>query len=231
MLGIALQLELLGLVPGPSSRVLRPGGLHGRIRQRRSAARCEGRHGDLCVAVRPRPRSTEPQVVKAATTLSPRRKGGFVPWHARLGMLVEETRGHGVLDERVVGEPLDRAALGAYVAEGVPGRQQLRVLLVQLVLEPAEGAVAPQSLLQSPRIPTPETTPWTTTHQCVRVAERRSARRSTSLAITPLAVNSGRRFTRFVEAGDVTRSSGFQKLCAGSTIYCRIGHIAAVVVR
>jgi hypothetical protein len=49
----------------------------------------------------------------------------------------ESVGGLGV-DERVVHQPLDRSALGSGVAEGVPDRQQMRVLLVQFVLEPAK---------------------------------------------------------------------------------------------
>src|ERR1035441_4274800 len=41
-----------------------------------------------------------------------------------------------VVDERVADEPLDGAALGAGIAEDVPRRQQVRMLLVELVLEP-----------------------------------------------------------------------------------------------
>src|SRR6266496_670659 len=47
-----------------------------------------------------------------------------------------------IVDERVVGEPLDGAAPGAGIAEGVPRRQQVRMLLVELVFEPAEGSLA-----------------------------------------------------------------------------------------
>ena len=43
---------------------------------------------------------------------------------------------------------LDRAAVGTSVAEGMPRRQQLRVLLMQRGLEPAEGAPALDSLRQ-----------------------------------------------------------------------------------
>lgn len=62
--------------------------------------------------------------------------------HAGLRVLVEKARSSDVGDERVVGEPLDRAAMGTGGAEGVPRRQQLRKLLVQLGFEPAEGAFA-----------------------------------------------------------------------------------------
>jgi hypothetical protein len=46
-----------------------------------------------------------------------------------------------VVDELVVDEPFDRASVGASVAEGVPGVQQVGVLVVELVvLEPAKRA-------------------------------------------------------------------------------------------
>lgn len=64
---------------------------------------------------------------------------------ARVCVVGQETRGTVVVDERVVGEPLDCAALGARVTEGVPHRQQVRMILVQLVFEPAERAVANSS--------------------------------------------------------------------------------------
>ncbi len=51
-------------------------------------------------------------------------------------------RGGLVVDERVVDQPLDSAAFGSGGAEGVPYRQQLRIVLVQPVLEPAERALA-----------------------------------------------------------------------------------------
>jgi hypothetical protein len=54
-------------------------------------------------------------------------------------MLVEEACGGGVVDERVVGEPLNGSTVGTGVAEGVPGRQQAWILLVQFVLEPAKA--------------------------------------------------------------------------------------------
>jgi hypothetical protein len=57
-------------------------------------------------------------------------------------VLVEEARGRVVIDERVVGEALNRATVSTGVAERVPRGQQLRVLLMQLGLEPAEGALA-----------------------------------------------------------------------------------------
>jgi hypothetical protein len=45
-----------------------------------------------------------------------------------------------VVDEGVVEEPFDGAALGVGVAVGVPGWQQVGVLLVEFVPEPAENA-------------------------------------------------------------------------------------------
>src|ERR1039457_4879707 len=71
--------------------------------------------------------------------------------HAGLDVLGEETRGRVVVDERLVSEPLDSSAAGTGVAEGIPRGQQVRVLLVQFVFEPAEGALA----LDSPRQPPP----------------------------------------------------------------------------
>ena len=43
-----------------------------------------------------------------------------------------------------------RAAAGTGIAEGVPRRQQLRGLLLQLAFEPAEGALALDGARQSP---------------------------------------------------------------------------------
>jgi hypothetical protein len=40
---------------------------------------------------------------------------------------------------RIVGEPLDGTACGVAVAERVPGRRQVRILLVEFVFEPAGG--------------------------------------------------------------------------------------------
>src|SRR5580658_736057 len=70
--------------------------------------------------------------------------------HGGFRVLVEEARDRVVADERVAGEPLDRATVVRGVAEGVPPRQQVRVLLSQLGLEPAEGALALDSPRQSP---------------------------------------------------------------------------------
>ena len=62
----------------------------------------------------------------------------------------EATRRIGI-DERTIGQPLHGAAPGAGIPEGVPGRQQVRVLLMELIFEPAEGPLA----LDSPRQPPP----------------------------------------------------------------------------
>ena len=53
--------------------------------------------------------------------------------------VVGEVLGGGVVDELVVDKP-DGAPVGAVVAEGVPGVEQVRVLIVQLVFEPAKCA-------------------------------------------------------------------------------------------
>jgi len=47
-----------------------------------------------------------------------------------------------LLDERVVGESSDGVAPGDGIAKDVPRRQQVRVFLVELVFEPAEGSPA-----------------------------------------------------------------------------------------
>src|SRR5271165_7108421 len=67
-----------------------------------------------------------------------------------LSVLVEEAPDRVVAGERVAGEPLDCATAGPGVAEGVPRGQQVRVLLLQLGFEPAEGALALDSPRQSP---------------------------------------------------------------------------------
>ena len=55
----------------------------------------------------------------------------------------DERAGRGVvIDERVVDQPLDCAAFGSGGAERVPCGQQVRVVLVQAVFEPAERALA-----------------------------------------------------------------------------------------
>src|SRR4051794_9077052 len=48
-----------------------------------------------------------------------------------------------VVNERVVRQALDGAPPGTGIAKGVPRRQQVRVLLVELVLEPAKGPPCP----------------------------------------------------------------------------------------
>ena len=45
-------------------------------------------------------------------------------------MVVEKPGGCVGVNERVVDEPVDRAASGAGLTEGVPHRQQVRMLLV-----------------------------------------------------------------------------------------------------
>src|SRR5450755_1353448 len=92
----------------------------------------------------PRATSSAPNPARHAYRTRNRLSGSQ---HAGLWVLVEETGGRVVIDQRVVGEPLDRAAVGPGVAEGVPRRQQLRGLLLQLGFEPAEGTLA----LNSPR--------------------------------------------------------------------------------
>ena len=68
-------------------------------------------------------------------------------------MAGQEAAGGIVIDERIVGQPLDGPALGAGVAECVPRWQQVRILLVELVFEAAEGAFA----LDGPCQPAPGT--------------------------------------------------------------------------
>ena len=58
---------------------------------------------------------------------------------ARIGVAGQEAISSIAVDQRVVGEPLDSTALGAGIAEGVPDWHQVRILAVELVLEPAEG--------------------------------------------------------------------------------------------
>src|SRR5262245_65413530 len=53
-----------------------------------------------------------------------------------------------VINERVISEPLHGPAPGTGVPEGVPRWQQIRILLVELVLEPAEGSLALDSACQ-----------------------------------------------------------------------------------
>ena len=63
----------------------------------------------------------------------------------------QQPSGRLVVNERVVGQPLDGTAPGAGIAEGLPPRQQVRMLLVELIFEPAEGPPA----LNGPRQPAP----------------------------------------------------------------------------
>jgi hypothetical protein len=62
-------------------------------------------------------------------------------------VLVKVARGRILVYERVIDEPLDRAAVSTGIAEGIPRRQQFRVLLMQFGSEPAKGALA----LDNPR--------------------------------------------------------------------------------
>ena len=52
-----------------------------------------------------------------------------------IGVAGQESGCRLVVDEGVIGEPLDGAAPGTGIAEGVPGWQQVRVLLVELSLK------------------------------------------------------------------------------------------------
>ena len=54
----------------------------------------------------------------------------------------QKAAGSIVIDERIVGQPSDGTALSANIAECAPRWQQVRILLVELVPEPAEGAFA-----------------------------------------------------------------------------------------
>src|SRR5450755_5046704 len=68
-------------------------------------------------------------------------------------MTGQEAAGSIVIDKRSAGQPLDGPSLGAHIAERVPRWQQVRILLVQFVLEAAEGAFA----LEGPCQPAPST--------------------------------------------------------------------------
>jgi hypothetical protein len=57
-------------------------------------------------------------------------------------VVVEKPGGCVVVDERVVDQPVNRAALSAGLAKGVPRRQQVRMFLVKYVLETTKGALA-----------------------------------------------------------------------------------------
>jgi hypothetical protein len=63
-------------------------------------------------------------------------------WHIGVGVVIYQPCGGVAVDERVVDEPVDRAALAAGVAEGVPRRQQVRMFLMELVFETTKGALA-----------------------------------------------------------------------------------------
>jgi hypothetical protein len=71
--------------------------------------------------------------------------------HVWLGMFVKEACSGVVVSERVVGEPLNSPSVAAGVTKCVPGRQQVRKLIVQLVLEPVKGTLA----LDDSRQPSP----------------------------------------------------------------------------
>jgi hypothetical protein len=51
----------------------------------------------------------------------------------------QEAVGGLVIDKRVVSQPLHGAPRGAGIAKGVPNRQQVRMLLVELVFEPRKA--------------------------------------------------------------------------------------------
>jgi len=63
----------------------------------------------------------------------------------------QETVGGLIVDERVVGQPLDRSAGAPGIEEGVPRREQAGMLLAELIFEPAEGSLA----LDGPGQPAP----------------------------------------------------------------------------
>ena len=48
-----------------------------------------------------------------------------------------------LVDTVVVNKPLHGTTLGAGVTKGVPGGQEIRILLIEFVLEPSEGATPP----------------------------------------------------------------------------------------
>jgi hypothetical protein len=66
-------------------------------------------------------------------------------------MAGQEAAGGIVTDERMASQPLHGPAPGAGTAEPVPRRQQVRMLIVQLAPEAAEGVFA----LDGPRQPAP----------------------------------------------------------------------------
>src|SRR5262249_51562156 len=75
-----------------------------------------------------------------AGLMTPRRPQGS--GQVRIWVAGQEAAGSVVVDQQVIGEPLNSTALGADVAEGVPRRHQFWILLVELVLEMAEGSFA-----------------------------------------------------------------------------------------
>jgi hypothetical protein len=66
-------------------------------------------------------------------------------------MADHEAVGGVVIDDRIVGQPLDGLALGADIAERIPRCEQVRIRIVELVPESAKGAFA----LDGPRQPAP----------------------------------------------------------------------------
>ena len=68
-------------------------------------------------------------------------------------MLIDEAIRSIGINERVIGQPLHSAPPGAGDPECLPGRQQVRVLLVELIFKPAKGSLA----LNSPCQPEPGT--------------------------------------------------------------------------
>jgi hypothetical protein len=56
----------------------------------------------------------------------------------RIRVSGQELAGRVVVDESLVQQPFDGSTFGSRVTEGVPRRHQIRILHVQLVLEPAE---------------------------------------------------------------------------------------------
>lgn len=73
--------------------------------------------------------------------------------HMRVRVGGGEPVGGGLVDEAFVEEPLDGAALGAYVLERVPARHELGVALVEPVLEPSECSASPEGVGQSQQWP------------------------------------------------------------------------------
>lgn len=59
----------------------------------------------------------------------------------------QEAVGGLIVDERVVGQPLDRAAGGTGVEEGVPRREQAGMLLVEMIFEPSMLVSAVQNTI------------------------------------------------------------------------------------